>query len=216
METRRHHSGRGFTLIELLVVIAIVAILAAILFPVFSTAREKGRQGACTSNLKQIGEILTLYLDDHDGWLPNHTLWRKALYPYHKNAGVFICPSVSNQLKKDPLGGVYTSYGYNAEGLVYDYSGTSTPTTYRRVSEYMRPSRMIFVCDAKSREVYHVTSWLKTTWVSYTDDYSDGSWYGVRARHNGRANVAWLDGHVTSSDPKIFAYDTSLWLQPKL
>src|SRR2546426_10942976 len=62
--------NRGFTLIELLVVIAIIAILAAILFPVFAQARDKARQAACTSNLRQIGTVLVMYSQDYDGWYP--------------------------------------------------------------------------------------------------------------------------------------------------
>lgn len=66
----RYHTYRGFTLIELLVVIAIIALLAAILFPVFSRAREKARQSTCTSNLKQIGMAFAVYCQDFDGWYP--------------------------------------------------------------------------------------------------------------------------------------------------
>src|SRR6266511_5057775 len=62
---------KGFTLIELLVVIAVIAILAALLFPVFAQAREKARQAACFSNLKQIGLALNLYLQDYDEHLPS-------------------------------------------------------------------------------------------------------------------------------------------------
>lgn len=68
----RHHRRRGFTLIELLVVIAIIAILVAILFPVFSRAREKGREASCKSNMKQIGTAIQQYLDDWDGCYPDH------------------------------------------------------------------------------------------------------------------------------------------------
>ncbi len=114
-------SRRGFTLIELLVVIAIIAILAAILFPVFAQAREKSRQTACLSNMKQLGTAFVMYQTDYDGKLPGGapytsrpgygdwvgmTRWGSAcntnfpmrpedgsLYPYVKNLGVYVCPS---------------------------------------------------------------------------------------------------------------------------
>jgi prepilin-type N-terminal cleavage/methylation domain-containing protein/prepilin-type processing-associated H-X9-DG protein len=76
---RAPRRGRcGFTLIELLVVIAILAIMAALLFPVFAQARDKARQAACLSNLRQIGSALTLYLQDYDERLPNCCQWGRA------------------------------------------------------------------------------------------------------------------------------------------
>src|SRR6266849_9031003 len=106
----------GFTLIELLVVIAIIAILAAILFPVFAQAREKGRQTACLSNCKQLGLALMMYTSDYDDTLPpckigntppyRHgcastgegyplwpAFWQDAVQPYAKNRGILRCPS---------------------------------------------------------------------------------------------------------------------------
>jgi len=95
----------GFTLIELLVVIAIIAILAAILFPVFSRAREQARKTACLSNLKQIGEALMMYLQDWDETFPYATSCNAPgvggindqppgkLHPYIKNVAVWECPS---------------------------------------------------------------------------------------------------------------------------
>jgi prepilin-type N-terminal cleavage/methylation domain-containing protein/prepilin-type processing-associated H-X9-DG protein len=88
----------GFTLIELLVVIAIIAILAAILFPVFAKAREKARQSSCTSNLNQIGKAFMMYAQDYDEKLyhPRWTSvdgWTAPITPYVKSEQVFGCPS---------------------------------------------------------------------------------------------------------------------------
>ena len=101
---RRERLG-GFTLIELLVVIAIIAILAAILFPVFAKAREKARQTSCTSNLKQLGIAVLQYTQDYDEFYPggavgggNHAGfaygngWAGQVYPFVKATGVFVCP----------------------------------------------------------------------------------------------------------------------------
>jgi len=92
----------GFTLIELLVVIAIIAILAAILFPVFSRAREQARKTNCLSNLKQLGQGILMYCQDWDETLPfgvpacsepKHRQWWAQIYPYTKNASILHCPS---------------------------------------------------------------------------------------------------------------------------
>src|SRR5437870_12943837 len=107
----RLRRGRGFTLIELLVVIAIIAILAAILFPVFAQARDKARSAACLSNLKQIGQALMMYAQDWDEkstWFWNSGAadaakdqlagyWYQLLLPYTKSVQVFICPSVGTR-----------------------------------------------------------------------------------------------------------------------
>ena len=96
---------RAFTLIELLVVIAIIAILAAILFPVFAQAREAARRAACISNTRQLGTAVMLYVQDHDDTYPmsmypaviNGSLhpftWIDGVFPYFKNSGIVACPS---------------------------------------------------------------------------------------------------------------------------
>ena len=102
------HRRTGFTLIELLVVIAIIAILAAILFPVFARAREKARQASCQSNEKQIGLGIIMYTADYDSCFPpnfagtrcaaapNNYDWMELTQPYTKNWQLFMCPSFTN------------------------------------------------------------------------------------------------------------------------
>jgi prepilin-type N-terminal cleavage/methylation domain-containing protein len=122
---------RAFTLIELLVVIAIIAILAAILFPVFAQAREKARQTACTSNMKQVSSAAIMYAQDYDEVLPfqgnpanlradigNYTsspfaVWINGLQPYVKNAGVWVCPSSVKHPTVPPVAPNDTNYWIN-------------------------------------------------------------------------------------------------------
>jgi prepilin-type N-terminal cleavage/methylation domain-containing protein/prepilin-type processing-associated H-X9-DG protein len=146
---RRHSSPRhGFTLIELLVVIAIIAILAAILFPVFAQARAKARQISCLSNQKQMGTAWMMYVQDYDettptihgtNWIPGGTRVAEylLLYPYQKNIGIWRCPDApqtENDCWRDAaaasLGAPLTdgcrnkfNYGYNWGVLIYSGGG---------------------------------------------------------------------------------------------
>lgn len=103
MHRRAFSRSAAFTLIELLVVIAIIAILAAILFPVFAQAREKARQTACLSNVKQIALGVQMYSQDYDELLPVagynaqcRGRWQWQIFPYVKNTQIFTCPNMAS------------------------------------------------------------------------------------------------------------------------
>ena len=174
---------RGFTLIELLVVIAIIAVLAAILFPVFARAREKARQTSCLSNLKQLGTALSLYTEDYDGayprgqywpWDSSHT-WIDVLEPYVKNSAVFRCPSQGS----DPFG-----YGYNIG--------------YWGAGDWL--DGMHGINDARPVYESEVPTPAETIWVvDFGRYWGCGLEYGLEdpaKRHNGGANVLFVDAHV--------------------
>src|SRR5271165_6318670 len=99
----RPRISKGFTLIELLVVIAIIAILAAILFPVFAQARAKARQTVCLSNMRQMGLATMMYAQDYDERLPlaatttasSYLNWHNLLIPYTQNEQIWVCPSAN-------------------------------------------------------------------------------------------------------------------------
>lgn len=128
-------NNKAFTLIELLVVIAIIAILAAILFPVFAQAREKARQTSCLSNMKQVGLGLLMYVQDYDENYPradywdsrpplnpaasgtfaarvNHYKWPAWVLPYTKNVNIFRCPSRTRDQIAWDQNGEYKGDGY--------------------------------------------------------------------------------------------------------
>jgi len=135
----------GFTLIELLVVIAIIAILAAILFPVFAKVREKARQASCASNEKQLGIALVQYVQDYDETFPNGGQnfncagWAAPVYPYVKSTAVYHCPD-------DPTGpsgtNVPISYAIN-DSLIGDQNSASGA----KLAALNAPSSTVMLCE---------------------------------------------------------------------
>jgi prepilin-type N-terminal cleavage/methylation domain-containing protein/prepilin-type processing-associated H-X9-DG protein len=139
-------SGRGFTLIELLVVIAIIAILAAILFPVFAQARENGRKSTCASNQNQLGKAVLMYAADHENVLPPNRVvlgptgalpddqrryWAGLIQPYVKNKEVVFCPSGKKPPFEIDLNNWFhrgwLSIGYNAHIAGWYWIGGDLP-----------------------------------------------------------------------------------------
>ncbi|HSV74843.1 MAG TPA: DUF1559 domain-containing protein, partial [Chthonomonadales bacterium] len=159
------HRFRGFTLIELLVVIAIIAILAAILFPVFARAREQARRTSCLSNMKQITLARLMYAQDYNERFPmsrshhpmysrgpdacrdnpNSYSWRAAIHPYQRNVQIFMCPSNPENHNTvegcaDWNLGVRRSYALNGE--VFWGTGPS-------LASIVRPSEMMQILESR-------------------------------------------------------------------
>ncbi|HEY3397969.1 MAG TPA: prepilin-type N-terminal cleavage/methylation domain-containing protein [Armatimonadota bacterium] len=199
---------KGFTLIELLVVIAIIAILAAILFPVFARARAKAQQANCLSNVKQLALGILMYASDNDNCLPpghsqfimagwdtalNWHAWDECIYPYVKNAQIYLCPS-------DPTAagawsgtawtaggscnynGFPSSYAYNCNIQGRNASGASQFGEGRMPQDYYAyPAERMLISDAA---------------VGSGVIYWAGSETYINNTHNGGANMGYVDGHA--------------------
>ncbi len=190
---------RGFTLIELLVVIAIIAILAAILFPVFAKAREKARQTACLSNVKQFGLAFAMYAQDYDGKLPMiwsyqpncHWFWEFVM-PYVNNEQISVCPSVGEMYScsSPPYG--YKNGGYRCNNYVLGYG--------QNQDAFKNPARAFVMLDGTAPGEPGSTGnpWWEPCPELHSpyqrDYYPDSSIVG--RRHNDGYNVLFLDWHA--------------------
>jgi prepilin-type N-terminal cleavage/methylation domain-containing protein/prepilin-type processing-associated H-X9-DG protein len=204
---------KGFTLIELLVVVAIIAILAAILFPVFAQARESARKASCTSNLRQIGTATQMYLQDYDGqffqhWYLAPTYWfgrvdasttpnlvvkeQGLLYPYLKNFDIQKCPSFSGRAV---YGGATAGYGYNVSYLTTGFGKTGV-----NEASISKPAQCVVFADAANYDLSRrdITETMSIWPPSSTIQFN---YAVVHFRHHGLANVVFADGHVKSAQP---------------
>jgi prepilin-type N-terminal cleavage/methylation domain-containing protein/prepilin-type processing-associated H-X9-DG protein len=200
--------SKGFTLIELLVVIAIIAILAAILFPVFAKVREKARQTMCTSNEKQIGLALMQYIQDYDETLPDRNVsgsvsWRVALTPYAKSVKVFSCPSNPNTDVISYDGQYSSSYlcNYTADGefgqnFGLQYTGGNGRGVF---GDTGAPGVALASLQAPAQTIA-VTEGTKEGWpdMNVMNHYNAFDYY---AGHNGVGNYLFADGHVKAMHP---------------
>ena len=198
---------RGFTLIELLVVIAIIAILAAILFPVFARARENARKANCQSNLKQIGTAMAMYVQDYDQVYPN--LYQSTvagiyhpngnhpagtyldlidlIYPYVKNEQAFKCPS-------DSTVGYHDAYGYMRAWL----GGQAEAAILANRSA----SDLLMACDATN-------CWIDgNSRLKETPGVDNGR---LVSRHSEGLNWLFLDGHVKWQKINSLKYGQFNW-----
>ena len=192
---------RGFTLIELLVVIAIIAILAAILFPVFARAREAARQTSCTSNVKQLVTALAMYSQDYDETTISDRFlspsggysWMYALDTYVKNRQLWKCPSDGNAA--DVWDGTATdatvSYGYNylflnGVGLAAVNKPSDTIQVLDSGGYSSSGQAQTQGCIVNPRQAALPTAYTDSGYVTTEGQY----------RHNENAIVGYMDGHA--------------------
>lgn len=209
----RSRSRSGFTLIELLVVIAIIAILAAILFPVFAQAREKARGASCLSNNKQVATSWMMYVQDYDEVMPpiaqnfavaapNNWWTAKLLEPYFKTWSILVCPSAGHDNRGvftagNPVAWYYNqmrfpNYGYNYLALG-KINGDCATTTGISMAAIQKPAETIEFADSRIYGVNAGSAWINdpTGWprVAPAPDECIYYWGGTQGGWNWPSNA---------------------------
>ncbi|RYX80830.1 DUF1559 domain-containing protein [bacterium] len=223
------HKPKAFTLIELLVVIAIIAILAAILFPVFARARENARKASCISNLKQIGLGIMQYTQDYDERFPsartdnfllgtrvdNNRPWHVVIQPYVKSLQIFKCPSntSSNFLNwtKDTPTAVNDTY---PRSYVCNGTGQTIATDLADFGG-VRPMNRYDNGNAGGIAIARIQSPAQLILVGEHFDRGDPEFYALAdvsfQNHLGMTNFLFADGHVKSMKPTATGTPVNMW-----
>lgn len=227
--TARAQGSKGFTLIELLVVIAIIAILAAILFPVFARARENARRASCQSNLKQIGLGILQYVQDYDekypmtrtsgivlnGYSNNYAPWHLTIFPYTKSFQLYKCPSntAEETVRNSWDGGkdlVPVSYLCNGS----DESDSGKQATIKTDFGGDRPMNGPFFGGALSLARIQNSAQLILVGEQSTNRRDPEFWGTVDIAlqsHLGTTNFLFADGHVKALKPLATGTPLNMW-----
>ena len=218
----------GFTLVELLVVIAIIAILAAILFPVFARAKSKAVQTSCLNNLKQIGLAMSMYATDYENRLPdpgpgntfaptdlNIWPWRDSIYPFLSNTNLLVCPG-------NPYGWgppvIDKSWGGTFYNMYGTYGMNLNIGSWTNTAILNNTAELLLVCDSGAMPFVDYNLDRRQWHTQYGDIYfppvpkgvHSGSGNSTDGLYGGMCNVLFVDGHVKARTEKELSQSESV------